>query len=446
MNKLAVYEEMKDSGIPGVGVIPSDWKITRVKNLFIEINDRCANSDDYELLSVSEYYGVAKRRDKVTSDRVITNAASLDGYKICKPADLVSNIMLAWKNSMGVSDYTGIVSPAYCVYRAKVPMCQKYFHYLFRTKTYGDLFKQYSTGIINSRLRLYTEKFFAISCPMPSVAEQHNIAEYLDQKSIQIDSIITEAKASIEDYKQWKASIIYESVTKGLDPDVEMKDSGVEWIGKIPSKWDIVKITRLLDQNHPYPMGDGDHGMIKATDYIRQGIPYIRVQNLGWGTPLNLDSVVYISEVQNSAIKNSTLRPNDILFAKTGATIGKTGIVPEDIPIANTTSHVGKITVSSQYSAKFIFYVLSSYIGYHQFWEIASAKTTRPELSIEETKSLRIILPDSKKEQEVIAQYLDEQCETIDSLIVEKESLINDLEAYKKSLIYEVVTGKKKVF
>lgn len=158
-----------------------------------------------------------------------------------------------------------------------------------------------------------------------------------------------------------------------------------------------------------------------------------------------MDNVVYISEAQNRTIQNSTLKPNDILFAKTGATIGKVGIVPESIKKANTTSHVGKITVSESIVPKYIFYVLSSNIGYRQFWDIAAQKSTRPELSIDEIKTIRVLLPKTKEEQQQIADYLDSKCSEIDALLQNYEDQIATLEEYKKSLIYEYVTGKKEV-
>lgn len=437
---MAAYQEMKDSGIPGVGVIPSDWKITRVKNIFVEINDRCANSDDYELLSVSEYYGVAKRRDKITSDRVITNAASLDGYKICKPNDLVSNIMLAWKNSMGVSDYTGIVSPAYCVYRAKVPMCQKYFHYLFRTKTYGDLFKQYSTGIINSRLRLYTEKFFAIICPMPSVAEQHIIAEYLDQKSIQIDSIITEAKASIEDYKQWKASIIYEAVTKGLVPNVKMKDSEVEWIGKIPAAWSMCRLKNLVAliesgvsvNASQSKAAAGKVGVLKTSSVSK----YI----------FNPDENKEVNEEELSRV-SCPVKGNTIIVSRmnTPDLVGACGYVQQDYPNLFLPDRLWQVHFNDAVYVKYIWYYLCSNDVRNYYSSLSSGTSSSMQnISQGQFGNVHVILP-AKDKQIEIAEYLDEICSTIDSLITEKESLITDLEAYKKSLIYEVVTGKRRV-
>lgn len=220
----------------------------------------------------------------------------------------------------------------------------------------------------------------------------------------------------------------------------KMRDSGIPWIGEVPEGWGFPKITHILDYTHPYPIGDGDHGSIKATDYTEYGIPFIRVQNLGFATDLCLDNVVYISEAQNRTIQNSTLKPNDILFAKTGATIGKVGIVPESIKKANTTSHVGKITVSESIIPKYIFYVLSSNIGYRQFWDIAAQKSTRPELSIDEIKTIRVLLPKTKEEQQRIADYLDSKCSEIDTLIENLRTRMESVKEYKKAVITEAVT------
>ena len=220
----------------------------------------------------------------------------------------------------------------------------------------------------------------------------------------------------------------------------EMTDSGIEWIGKIPSDWTVSKITHILDLTHPYAIGDGDHGIIKADDYTDDGIPYIRVNNLGWATELQLSNVVYITQQQNELIKSSTLKPDDILFAKTGATIGKTAIIPKSVAIANTTSHVGKISVSREHCAKFFYYVLSSYIGYKQFWDFASLKTTRPELSIDEIKQTILISPTSYAEQKAISDHLDLKCKECDTLVIDIQSQIEALEEYKRSVITEAVT------
>lgn len=437
------YSKMKDSGIPWVGFIPDDWEIVRLQSQLFEVNENNNPVKTTQILSLTNKLGVIPYEDKGNQGN--KSKEDLTGYKIAYPDCIVANSMNILIGSVGLSRYYGCVSPVYYVFKAKEDANINFLNYLFSLPSFQKELRKFANGILEIRLRVSAGNILKRKIALPPSKEQLAIVTYLDDQCAKIDEIIAEAKASIEDYKKWKASIIYEAVTKGLDPDVEMKESGISWIGKIPASWNMIKITRVLDYNHPYPIGDGDHGLIKATDYIEDGIPYIRVQNLGWGTDIQRENIVYISPERNEAIRNSTLRPNDILFAKTGATIGKTGIVPRDMTIANTTSHVGKITVSSDYNPKFIFYVLSSYVAYNQFWEIASSKTTRPELSIEESKSIKITMPSSKEEQNEISEYLDEKCAAFNEIIAEKQSLISDLESYKKSLIYEVVTGKRRV-
>ena len=249
----------------------------------------------------------------------------------------------------------------------------------------------------------------------------------------------------IEKLKAYKLSVITEAVTKGLNSDVGMKNCKSMWYSEIPQNWNCLKLSQIVDYSHPYAFGDGDHGIIKTDDYKEEGIPYIRVQNVGWCSELQLDNVVYISEEDNEKIYNSTLRPGDILFVKTGGTIGKTGMIPQSLLISNTTSHVGKITVSKNFYNKYILYAISSDIGYKQFWAIASQKTTRPELGLEEVKKVRIAIPDSYEEQKRIVDYLDEKCNAVEKVIEKKQAVVKKMQKYKKSLIYEVVTGKKEV-
>ena len=155
-----------------------------------------------------------------------------------------------------------------------------------------------------------------------------------------------------------------------------------------------------------------------------------------------MKNTVCITEEDNARIINSELHPGDVLFAKTGATIGKVSLVPQTISRANTTSHVGKITLCNKYLPKYILYVLSSTVAYRQLWEIAGRKATRPELSIDEIKDMRLLLTLSLKEQNEIVSYLDNKCSAIDNLITKKNETINKWEEYKKSLIYYAVTGK----
>ena len=204
--------ETKDSGIEWVGNIPAYWDVQKNKRLFVEVNNKCLATDNYTLLSVSEYYGVAPRNEKIKDGDFETRAESLNGYKICRKGDIVMNIMLAWKKATARTAYDGIVSPAYCVYRGK-GIETSYYHYVFRTNGCADYFGLHSTGIIDSRLRLYTDAFFNLNSPVPPIDEQKNIATYLDSKCEEIESIIAIKKKQMETLSSYKKSLIYEYVT-----------------------------------------------------------------------------------------------------------------------------------------------------------------------------------------------------------------------------------------
>ncbi|MBQ6331203.1 MAG: restriction endonuclease subunit S [Clostridia bacterium] len=436
------YVQMKNSGVSWIQDIPVSWGVRVLFQLADQVKNKNKDLAEKNLLSLS--YGKIKRKNIDSPEGLLPE--SFDGYNIIEADDIVLRLTDLQNDHtslrVGQAKERGIITSAYTTLRPSGLINPKYLYYVLHAY---DLIKGFYGMGSGVRQGLNYDEVKTIKIPYPPLSEQNRIVTYLENQVAQIDSIIDEAKGSIEDYGAWRKAVVSESVTKGLHPDVPMKETGISWLGEIPSNWHFVKITRLLDYNHPYPIGDGDHGLVKPSDYLDSGIPYIRVQNVGWGTEITLDNVVYISEETNTRIVNSTLRPNDILFAKTGATIGKTGIMPNSIPIANTTSHVGKITISANYNPKYALYVLSSKIGFNQFWEAAGKKTTRPELSIDEIKAIKVLLPPTKTEQNEIVEFLDQKIAEIDSMVVEKQEVIADLEAYKRSLIYDAVTGKQKV-
>jgi len=177
---------------------------------------------------------------------------------------------------------------------------------------------------------------------------------------------------------------------------------------------------------------------------ILEGIPYIRVLNLTYGNGLNMENLVFISDSMNALIKNSTLHPNDILIAKTGATIGKTAIVPESLPISNTTSHVGKITLPKTQNAKYFYYVMTSLVVQNQIEDLSAMQSTRPELGIDGLKNLTVIVP-SIEEQNEIVQYLDKHCQQIDEVLYIKNEQLSSIKKHRDSIVFEYITGKKRV-
>lgn len=434
--------DMKDSGIEYVGAIPKDWDLVRLRAYFGERKNKNKDGNETNLLSLS--YGRIIRKNIDKTDGLLP--ASFNTYNIVEKNDIIirPTDLQNDKRSLrtGLVTEHGIITSAYIDLMPIGNVDSRFVHYLLHSYDILKVFYNMGSGV---RQGLNYSEFSKLKVPMPLLSEQQAIADYLDETCSRIDEIIAEAKASIDEYKELKQSILFETMTRGIQSDRKYKTCDYEWLGKVPEDWSLMKITHILDDNDSYPIGDGDHGLIKTDSYKSEGIPYIRVQNIGWGTPLLMDNVVYISKEDNERIKGSQLKPGDVLFVKTGATIGKTAIVPNNIPISNTTSHVGKITVSKEHNSKYIFYLLSSFIGYKQFWDIACMKATRPELSISEIKQMKVLIPSTRDEEDEIVEYLDNKLPEYETLICIKESLINDLEAYKKSLIYEVVTGKRRV-
>lgn len=420
--------QMKDSGVEWIGQIPEDWEIVRIKQLFAEVDERCTKGNEYTLLSVSEYYGVSPKKDHLNEDDMLTHAETLDGYKICRKNDIVMNIMLAWKRALGVSEYIGIISPAYCVYRARQEVCAKYFHYLFRTDIYAELFKQNSTGIIDSRLRLYPDKFLALKCQVPPLEQQDKIASYLDRKCAEIDAIIAKQQQIIEKLKEYKLSVITEAVTKGLDPNVPMKDSGVEWIGKIPEHWNILKLqahTRMLTPMRDRPEKlDGDIPWVRIEDYDGK---YISTSKEGLGVSLET-----VNEM------NLKIYPVGSILCTSSCDLGKCAIVTREL-VSN--QRFINIIPDLDTNSDYLYYLMLSNA---KRLNHLSTGTIQANLSRKAFEHLMVQFPPFAEQKE-IAEYLDKKCETVELSIRKKQELIDRLNLYKKSLIYETVTGKKEI-
>ena len=435
--------EMKYSGVEWIGDIPKEWKTTRIKQLYSEIRETCSANDNYELLSVSEYYGVAPRKEKISSDDILVRADSLEGYKICQPNDIVMNIMLAWKRALGKSDYTGIVSPAYCIYRPFENVNSSYYHYLFRTDVYADLFKRYSTGIIESRLRLYPDKFLSLECQFPPLEQQQIIAAYLDKKCSQVDTLISNVETQIEKLKAYKQSLITEVVTKGLNPDVPMKDSGVDWIGEIPEHWQQTTIGRLCFVTK---LAGFEYTKEMNGNITTEGeVPIVRAQNIKMGRFIEPENNFISLEISNK-LARCALDKKCVLITFIGAGIGEVAVF--DRPYRyHLAPNVAKIVIEDNMKPlikeEFLMYFMMSSSGQEEVNKVRKA-TAQPSLSMQTIRSIAIVLP-TNDEQSRIVSVLKEKCSRIDRLIAIKQEKIEKLNQYKKSLIYEYVTGKKEV-
>lgn len=401
---------MKDSGNKWIGEIPETWGVERIKTIFSERTDLSEDGSE-TLLSVSEYYGVASRAEKIDDGEYVSRAESLVGYKKCFKGDLVSNIMLAWKGSMGITELDGIVSPAYCVYEPSKSVFPRYYHYLFRTSLYTSIFRLYSKGIIDSRLRLYSPYFFDIKAIIPSYSEQQRIAEFLDRKCAEVDEMIALQERIIEELKAYKQSVITEAVTKGLNSAAPMRDSGIEWIGSIPEHWETAYLKRFCKVN------SGREIEIELEQDSDNAVPVY-----GSGG---------VFKYTNKPLFNGEV----VMFGRKG-TLGKPIYANGRFWAVDTMYY---LTFGNSLEARYCFYQLVAFN-----WEPYITQTALPSIVATDIVNTSFAFPPIA-EQQAIADYLDEKCADIDSLIQTKQSKIDSLKEYKKSIIYEYVTGKREV-
>ena len=400
--------EMKDSGVEWLGKIPNHWMIRRIKNLFELRNEKNYEAlEDVNLISLYTDKGVVQHSDltETTGNKAVT----AEGYKIVKEDDIVVNIILCWMGAVGRSAYNGVTSPAYDVYKPLHDTNSKYYHYLFRTSQFNGECYRYGRGIMLMRWRTYSTEFRAISVPLPPEDEQKRIVNFLDKK---IDDV--------EKLKAYKQSLITEVVTKGIDPTVPMKDSGVEWIGEIPEHWNIERLKFNVS--------------INAEKQSSLDLPYIALEHIeGFsGKRIKTDNVY---EVDGAIVAHS----GEILFGKLRPYLAKVYKVEEETYVSSEFAVFSAETIDNQYLK---WYMLS--YGFLDTVNASTYGTKMPRANIDFIKNMYIPVFDVQ-EQEKIALYLNEKSSKIDQLIAIKQSKIEKLEQYKRSLIYEYVTGKKEV-
>ena len=425
--------KMKPSGVEWIGDIPQEWEIALIKYSIKWKSEK--GKPDATVLSLYRDYGIVPKDSRDDNH----NVTSLDtsGYKVVDIGDFVINKMKAWQGSMAISSYKGIVSPAYHVCEiTDDKVYRNYFHYLLRSDLYITEYTRLSKGMRIGQWDLDFHDFKNLPFLIPPISEQQRIAEFLDRKCAEIDSIIAKTKATIEEYKALKQAVITQAVTKGIRPDRPMKDSGIEWIGEIPQEWEIRKLFRAIDK-----IGDIDHYMPESVD---NGIPYLMTGDLlPLTSNIDFDTCKQIS-IEDYDRLSSKIKPEtgDVIFARY-ATIGTVCYVDVNDSFLVSYSCLTIKPIKRILNGKFLFYYLKSQTFFEDVQQYIKSNT-QSNVGLDSMSKVKIILP-SMSEQQEIADYLDRKCAEIDSLIAAKEQLLTELESYKKSVIYEYVTGKKEI-
>lgn len=403
--------EMVNSEIDWLGDMPSHWKVHRNKALFKNVSIK--NHGDATVLSLYRELGVIPKDSRDDNHNV--TSLDTDSYKYVEQGDLVINKMKAWSGSLGVSDYEGIVSPAYYVCKVDYSkVTPRFIHHYMRNLGIVEAYEMYSAGMRIGQWDLSIDDFMGIKVALPPYQEQDRIAERIDKDTAKVDALIANQQAQIEKLKQYKQSLIAEVVTKGLDPNASMKDSGVEWIGMMPEHWQLIRFRFIAD--------------------ITTGNSDTQDANPDGAYPFYVRSPI----VERS--NDYTFEGPGILMAGDGAGAGRVFHLVD-----------GKYAVHQRvyrfYNFRYVDKELLKYYLENLFstvMDYGSAKTTVPSVRLPMIQNFQVCVP-PLAEQEKMVEIIRKHASSIDKLIDIKEKKIEKLTDYKKSLIYEYVTGKKEV-
>lgn len=433
---LKPYAEMKDSELCWLGDIPAHWRVKRAKAVLRRIDVRSSAGAE-ELLTVSSARGVVPRR---TANVTMFQAESYAGHKLCWPGDLVINSLWAWGKGLGVSQHHGIVSTAYGVYRARDAsgILPRYLHELVRSSPFHWELQVRSKGVWISRLQLTDESFLNAPLVVPPLDEQAAIVRFLDHADRRIRLAIAAKQKLIKLLEEQKQAIIDRAVTRGLDPDVRLKPSGVEWLDDVPEHWSITRLKSLISR-----VTSGSRGWSNfAAD---AGALFIRIGNLTRASiGLNLEDTIRLSlpdSARSEAIR-TRVQGGDILLSIT-AFIGSVALVPNDIEEAYISQHVASCRLRAGVGTidpSWIAYVLLSSVG-QTHGQLSMNGGTKQGLSLQDVKNYVILLPPAK-EQAKLVTWIEESCRELDAALSKAKTGIALFREYRTRLVADVVTGK----
>ena len=421
--------EMKDSGITWVGQIPQNWKVMPNKYVMYKKKDICPQYKGEDILSLT-MDGVIVR-DLEAGGKM---PASFDGYQIIYPNNLLMCLFDydVTPRCIGLIKNEGLTSPAYTQFVMKNGNNPKYYFYYYlmidNTKELLHLAK-------NLRHSFTEDQLGAINAPVPPIDEQEKIANFLDEQCIEVDELAKDIQAQIETLEAYKKSIITKAVTKGLKPDVDMKDSKIEWIGKIPKDWTLTRLKYELDE--PMKYGASESGVDYADDLPR----YIRITDITSDNQLKDEGKLSLTEEQ---AKGYILSKETVLFARSGGTVGKTFLYKPEYGRAAFAGYlISGVANPNKMLSKWLYYFTLS----NAYWDWANrifTQATIQNIGADKYSSLPLVITSISEQQEII-EYLDSKCTEIDGAMAEKRKQLEVLEEYKKSIVYEYVTGKKEV-
>lgn len=428
---LPRYPEYRDSGVSWLGPMPAHWSCRRYKQVFAEQDERSEHGNEL-LLSVSAYTGVSPRSEIIDEGDHLSRAESLEGYKVCYPDDLVMNIMLAWNRGLGFSQHHGIVSPAYSVFRPQPGNSPKFLDYMVRSDRVTLYFKAFSSGVIESRLRLYSDAFGSLFCVLPPLDEQIAIATFLDRETAKIDALIAEQEKLIALLAEKRQATISHAVTRGLNPNAPMKDSGVPWLGEVPAHWSVSRVKALSVFTTSGPRGWSERLTEEGSLFIQSG-------DLNDSLGLEYETAKRVSVGDDAEAERTRLAEGDVVVCITGAKTGNVAVCSALLEPAFVNQHLCLIRPAADVDGRFLAFALKASGGQLQL-ELAQYGLKQG-LSLENVREVWVARPPHDEQKEIVL-WLDAEMERFSSLAAAADAGVTLLRERRSALIAAAVTGQ----
>ena len=426
------YPSYKNSGVEWLGDVPEHWYIFKSNKIFKQSNVRSYESD--EQLTASQKYGVIPQSlyMKKEESKVVLALSGIDNFKHVDKNDFVISLR-SFQGGIELCFYDGCVSPAYTVLKPNKVINYSFWSYLFKSTIYISVLNTAVDGIREGKTISYTN-FGKIYINIPPLSEQAQIANYLDTETARIDNLISKQEKLIELLEEQRKSIISHAVTKGLNPNAPMKDSGVEWLGDVPEHWEVTFIKYITKK-----ISSGKTPLGGAEVYTDEGVIFLRSQNI-YNDGLHLDDVSFIPHEIHASMKSSAVKKNDVLLNITGGSIGRTCLVDCEIGEANVNQHVCIIRTSKDKYAKWLSVFMKSNSAQSQIF-YSQTGAGREGLNFSQIGNMRLLFPPFVEQQEIL-DFLDQENLRFDNLILKQQSLIEKMKEYRASIISHAVTGK----
>ena len=436
------YPAYKPSGIEWLGDVPAHWDVLPNRAIFVEVNEQ--NFPDEQMLSVTIVNGVIRQKE-LLEDTSKKDSSRLDknAYKLVQPGDIAYNKMRAWQGAVGVSEYRGIISPAYVVQRPRNGNNSHYLHHLLRTPAFSKEAERWSYGITSDMWSLRPEHFKMIYTCVPPLAEQAAIVRFLDHADQRIRRYIRAKQKLIALLEEQKQTIIHQAVTGQIDvrtgqPYPSYKDSGVEWLGDVPEDWEVVPLRRVTLDSCDGPFGSG----LKSSHYTEEGIRVVRLQNIGHGEFKDSDAA-FISSEHYLSLGDHSVISGDVLIAGLGDNnhpAGRACVAPENIIPAMVKADCFRFRLNqTRIQPRFAALQLTATATVAS--ALLSTGATRQRTNLQATAGRAIGIP-SVPEQNLIVKYITAEVSGIGGAQVAVQREIELLREYCTRLIADVVTGK----